>query len=186
MCLAYAAQKGYTIYQYDIEQAFITDEADFESFVSPIWGCKTELDATGQPIKPLLLDEPQIGANGKPMIWRVLKNWYGNRQGPRVFASKFKEHICSKKGGGWKQSQTAPCLYIWRGRRGDFVRPDGSKLSKWPSAGYSAGSSTSHDEPHCGSAPASQFPRSHLGMDSLWFSRVDNAMDPSTLSPPHG
>ena len=87
------------MYQFDIEQAFIADEADFDAYVRPAQGCKVE-----------------IGSNGKPKIWRVLKNWYGNKQGPRVFATNFKDWICSEEGGGWKQSETAPCLFTWKGR----------------------------------------------------------------------
>ena len=125
MCLSIAAQHGYAVHQYDIEQAFIQDEADFEQYVRPCRGFgdhpfvhdkdgKVVVDETGAAA----LGKPRLGKNGKPLIWKVLRNWYGNKQGPRVFAQGFANFVTSKQGGGWKQSTTAPCLYVYRERAG--------------------------------------------------------------------
>ena len=69
---------GYAVHQYDIEQAFIQDGADFEQYVRPCRGFgdhpfvhdkdgKAVVDETGAAA----LGKPRLGKNGKPLIWKV-------------------------------------------------------------------------------------------------------------------
>ena len=100
--LSIAAQKGWKIHQYDVEQAFLTDPTDMEMFVRPCKGFD------GEEHKPAHL-------KGKPVCWAVRKNWYGARQGPRIYSLAFAKHMQSVDGGAWHQSRTSPCLFAWRG-----------------------------------------------------------------------
>ena len=109
--LTIAVNKGWKIFQYDVEQAFLTDPTDMEMFVQPCKGFD------GEEHKPDHL-------KGKPVCWRVLKNWYGAKQGPRIFSLSFAKHLQSVAGGAWAQSRTSPCLFVWRGDRGFECKSD--------------------------------------------------------------
>ena len=85
-----------------MEQAFLTDPTDMEMFVRPCKGFD------GEEHKPAHL-------KGKPVCWAVRKNWYGARQGPRIYSLAFAKHMQSVDGGAWHQSRTSPCLFAWRG-----------------------------------------------------------------------
>ena len=95
MVLATAAEKGWTVWQPDVQTAFLCADVEEEVWVkmAPVYETKDE-------------------ATGAPLIMRLLKSLYGLKQSPKNWHGTIDTFLV---GIGFKALKSDPCVYIFNG-----------------------------------------------------------------------
>lgn len=98
MVLATAAEKGWTVWQLDVQTAFLYADVEEDVWVKMVPGYEAKDEATGAPL-----------------VMKLLKSLYGLKQSPKNWHGIIDTFLV---GIGFKALKSDPCVYIFNGTSG--------------------------------------------------------------------
>lgn len=99
LMISLALSHGWPLHQLDIETAYLYAALEEELYMS----------------QPVGFEE--LGEDGLPMVWKLIKSLYGLRQAGRNWYHDFKGTLT---GLGWERSQCHPCIFTLRNTSGEL------------------------------------------------------------------